>query len=267
MQTKAAVGVHHLSMIAERVMPGETPRGVWEEHIARYAFAANFVRGQRVLDLGCGTGYGGALLQEAQPRRIIGADLELAALAVAGCQYGDAFDGLFCLDAQALPFHSGVYDTVVCFETIEHVPQPSRLLSEVARILTAGGRLICSTPNKRWSSPFSARPWNPYHVQEFSERAFRRLLMEAFSDVDLHYQRLFDPLLSLKNDVFHLWLQLLGRLPRGKAFQGGALAAALEGDLTERSGLSFEFGAAARVVDRCPPSMRPAYLIAVATKR
>ena len=42
----------------ERVIPGQVDVNLWNEHKARYAFAARLSRHKRVLDLGCGSGYG-----------------------------------------------------------------------------------------------------------------------------------------------------------------------------------------------------------------
>src|SRR5262249_57123529 len=46
----------------ERVIPGQVDIDLLNEHIARYAFAARLARGKRVLDAGCGAGYGSAEL-------------------------------------------------------------------------------------------------------------------------------------------------------------------------------------------------------------
>src|SRR6516225_2643857 len=48
----------------ERLIPGEVDIDLLNEHMARYAFAARLVRGKRVLDAGCGAGYGSAALAE-----------------------------------------------------------------------------------------------------------------------------------------------------------------------------------------------------------
>src|SRR5271156_1795322 len=46
----------------ERVIPGQVNDDLWSEHLARYAFARRFAAGKRVLDAGCGAGYGSAEL-------------------------------------------------------------------------------------------------------------------------------------------------------------------------------------------------------------
>src|ERR1043165_8107492 len=46
----------------ERVIPGQVDVDLLNEHMARYTFAARLARGKRVLDAGCGAGYGWAEL-------------------------------------------------------------------------------------------------------------------------------------------------------------------------------------------------------------
>ena len=54
----------------ERVIPGQVDVDLLNEHLARYTFAARLARGKRVLDAGCGAGYGSAEL--AQPADVGG---------------------------------------------------------------------------------------------------------------------------------------------------------------------------------------------------
>ena len=48
----------------------------------------------------------------------------------------------------ALPIRAEAVDTVVCFQVLEHVPEPQLLVSEASRILRPGGRLILSAPHQ-----------------------------------------------------------------------------------------------------------------------
>ena len=48
----------------ERVIPGQVNDDLWSEHVARYAFARRYAEGKRVLDAGCGAGYGSAELAQ-----------------------------------------------------------------------------------------------------------------------------------------------------------------------------------------------------------
>lgn len=49
-------------------------------------------------------------------------------------------------DAQILPFASNSFDTVLCTEVIEHLPQPWTAVAEMARVLKPGGCLILTAP-------------------------------------------------------------------------------------------------------------------------
>src|ERR1700685_1646133 len=59
---EATVKAMQVEFTGERVIPGQVDADLLNEHLARYAFAARLARGKRVLDAGCGAGYGSAEL-------------------------------------------------------------------------------------------------------------------------------------------------------------------------------------------------------------
>lgn len=61
--------------------------------------------------------------------------------------------------ALALPFRPDQFETVLATEVMEHVPDPSRMLSEIARVLTPGGALILSVP---FHEPLHELPYDFY---------------------------------------------------------------------------------------------------------
>jgi protein-L-isoaspartate O-methyltransferase len=66
----------------ERVIPGEVDIDLLNEHLARYTFAARLARGKRVLDAGCGAGYGSAELS-LSAHSVVGVDSAAEAVAFA----------------------------------------------------------------------------------------------------------------------------------------------------------------------------------------
>ncbi len=92
----------------------------------------------RLLDVGCGARPYQPLLPE--PVRSFGVD----AAPAAGTR-ADAWG-----QAAALPFADGAFDTVLCTQVLEHVPDPAAALAEMARVLAPGGRLILTAPQS-WS--------------------------------------------------------------------------------------------------------------------
>jgi SAM-dependent methyltransferase len=167
----------------ERMVPEEAHARTFWEHIGRYRFAKDYVRGKRVLDIACGEGYGAAALARAGASSVVGVDLSAEVCEHARRKYGlDARPG----DAQAIPLPDRSVDVVVSFETIEHVERPDTFLRECARVLVPEGTLIVSTPNRPVYTGEAAS--NPFHRIEFDEREFLGLLGPRFRSVRLHSQ-------------------------------------------------------------------------------
>ena len=70
----------------ERLIPGEVDVDLLNEHMARYTFAARLARGKRVLDAGCGAGYGSAALAECAAS-VTGVDVAADAIEFARAHY------------------------------------------------------------------------------------------------------------------------------------------------------------------------------------
>src|SRR6516165_12777051 len=70
----------------ERLIPGEVDIDLFNEHMARYTFAARLARGKRVLDAGCGAGYGSAALAEIA-ESVTGVDVAAEAVGYARAHY------------------------------------------------------------------------------------------------------------------------------------------------------------------------------------
>ncbi|MBN1629144.1 MAG: methyltransferase domain-containing protein [Thermoleophilia bacterium] len=172
----------------ERVIPGEVDPDLWNEHVSRYLFAGRLCRRKRVLDLGCGAGYGSAELSRSAAS-VVGLDPSAEALGYAAAHF--TFANLMWLraDARQVPLRDNAFDLVVAFEIIEHLADWGALLDEVRRVLVPEGQFIVSTPNKlyyaesrRLSGP------NPFHEHEFSFEEFRQELGSRFAHVSLFVQ-------------------------------------------------------------------------------
>ncbi len=79
-------------------------------------------------------------------------------------------------------------DIVVSFETLEHVADQDRFLTEVRRVLRPRGWFIVSTPERDVYSAPGHEP-NPYHVRELTEPEFRALLATHFATLRMLHQR------------------------------------------------------------------------------
>ena len=110
--------------------------------------------GRRALDVGCG----GGLLAEGMARRgarVTGIDLSPGALEVARLH---ALEGGVAVEYRQVAVEDlataerGAFDLVTCLEMLEHVPDPSRVLQDLAQLVRPGGDVVCSTINRNAKS-------------------------------------------------------------------------------------------------------------------
>ncbi len=138
-------------------------------HLQRYRFAAACLSGERVLDMACGCGYGSALLAELHPdKTVVGVDIDPAAIAYAQTHYRLPNLSYVCADAQSFA-GADPFDSIVSLETIEHLPDPQRLVANYATLLTEQGQVIASVP----ITP--TLDGNPHHLHDFSQASFFKL--------------------------------------------------------------------------------------------
>ncbi|MGH2896255.1 MAG: class I SAM-dependent methyltransferase [Solirubrobacteraceae bacterium] len=154
----------------------------------RFALA-NVAPGDRVLDLGCGTGDFAADLMRGGAH-VIAVDVAQAALDRARRRHPELELRLIGIDAP-LPFDDGAFDAVWSSEVIEHVADTARWLSEVRRVLAPRGRVLLTTPShgrlrllaggiERYSEPLGD------HLHLYTARSLRELLREfAFGEIQV----------------------------------------------------------------------------------
>ena len=184
----------------ERCVPWSEDVQVVYEHLHRYSFAAGFVAGKRVLDLGSGEGYGTAMLAETASA-VYGLDIDEDSVAHARHRYDLANAQFIEGSAVGLEKHFGqnTFDVVVCFEVIEHVTEHQLVLDGVDHVLEDGGILVISTPDRALYAAASTEP-NPFHKWELSRDEFKTMLDARFEHVALwgqtamagSYSRRFD---------------------------------------------------------------------------
>lgn len=156
-------------------------------HIATYDFALPFIEGGRVLDYGCGSGYGTHRVAAAC-NQIIGVDIAQEAIDFARSRYSApnlSFDKIQPVDQAPLPYDSASFDAVLSFQVIEHIRDAGPYLSEIARVLKPGGVFLCATPDRSTRLFSRQKPWNIWHVHEYDETDLRNALSIRFSDIKI----------------------------------------------------------------------------------
>ena len=176
------------------------------EHMARYAFALSRIpAGSSVIDVACGTGYGSGMLAQAG-HRVVGFDIDPATIDFARTQWPEA--SFEVADATALPLTEASVDAVLSFETIEHLPDPSSFVGEVARVVKSDGVFFVSTPDRPVYALRSGP--NEFHVAEMDRAEFATVLQRHFK-VDWYGQTLFTSPSRLGRRVDRLRAWMRGR--------------------------------------------------------
>jgi SAM-dependent methyltransferase len=179
-------GVPPLELTGERTLPDVPAENYWyRRHLAVYEWIARRVRGQRVLDMACGEGYGSAVLARAGAATVIGLDANPEAHEHARLRYR----------LPNLRFERGLVETfgrprqfeaVVFLQTIEHVQDPVGVLRHFKEILVPAGTVYVSTPNLLTLAPPGARKSdNPWHLKEYRADEFRELCTSVFGSVEM----------------------------------------------------------------------------------
>jgi ubiquinone/menaquinone biosynthesis C-methylase UbiE len=120
------------------------------------------LRGMKsILDVGSGAGQiAGHLLEYADPvAQITCIDLSQPMLCRARRRLKSDRPAFIAADLAALPFADGAFDGVTCGYVLEHVPDPAAGLSELARVMCPGARMLLLTTEDNFSGAWTSRFW------------------------------------------------------------------------------------------------------------
>ncbi|MGH3383353.1 MAG: class I SAM-dependent methyltransferase [Nocardioidaceae bacterium] len=167
-----------MQITGERTVPDLPAENYWfRRHEAAYRRLAPRVAGRRVLEAGCGEGYGAALLA-GSAAAVTAVDYDAYTVEHVRSVYPDlpVVQG----NLVALPFEDGAYDIVVSLQTVEHLWDQPLFARECLRVLAPGGQVVLTTPNR-----LTFPPGNVFHTHELDAVELHDLLADAATLTEL----------------------------------------------------------------------------------
>ena len=140
---------------------------IWPEQKRIYWNLKERIKGKRIVEAGCGIGYGTALLHF--ENEIIGTDKNLGHIKFAKEIYPWCNFDLW--DISENPYEK--HDVVIAVEVIEHIKEYKKA---IGNLLKSGNEIYISTPNRNHPDLGKNRPVNTLHVREFTPRELIDLL-------------------------------------------------------------------------------------------
>jgi 2-polyprenyl-3-methyl-5-hydroxy-6-metoxy-1,4-benzoquinol methylase len=150
-------------------------------HIASYEFALKYVDGKRVLDYGCGSGYGSHMLAN-KAESVMAVDISSDTVTYAKKNF--VLSNLIFKEIKDLVYQK--FDVITSFQVIEHVSNDKEYIKKLKDMLNPGGVLLLTTPDKtNRLFNYIQKPWNVYHRKEYSENNMNKLLNNYFDNFQI----------------------------------------------------------------------------------
>lgn len=182
--------VRRVSNRGERVLH-LYPNDCYFAHLSIYRFAAACCKGKRVLDAGCGAGYGSGYLIDSGAGSVMAIDVSPKAISFCKRHFRKPnleFRRMDISRIERLP--ERYYDVVFSSNTLEHVPEIASFFRAAALLLKADGIMILALPPITNEQLREDNLSNPHHLHIWSPSQWRHFLEKFFEDVE-SYRHVF----------------------------------------------------------------------------
>ena len=141
----------------------------WDDELLRQRILARIRPHFVILDVGAGAGILPQMNFKGLATRVCGIDLDPRVVE------NPMLDEAKVADAGAIPYADDSFDLVLADNVLEHIEEPSKFFSEIARVLRPGGLFIFKTPNKWHYVPTIARLTPHWFHQSYNQLRGRAL--------------------------------------------------------------------------------------------
>lgn len=172
---KVAAG---LPPFSESVWPG-VRNDLFVAHESIYVFAKGFARGRRVLDAGCGTGYGSFLLASNGAASVTGVDISRRNIAFARRHYAAPHLDFQVADLQSLALPPDSFGFVIASNSLEHLSNPRLFLRTLHEGLQRDAQALVVVPPIYTEHDVQAHRGIHYHRTNLRMQEWLSLFNEA----------------------------------------------------------------------------------------
>lgn len=164
----------NLNYTGIRVVPNKMFVDVinWTLHLQRYIFALRYCVNKKILDVACGSGYGVSLISSVA-KKVEGIDFDKKTIEWAKLNNYFYCPVKFIISNIEKEKIESNFNSVISFETIEHLKNPEFLLKNIKESLFDYGCLIFSIPINE--------PPNKFHKKNYNWLSVENLIKNSFS--------------------------------------------------------------------------------------
>ncbi len=159
------------------------------EHLGRYLFVKDFLKSKQitkyVLDLACGFGYGTEVLAEIC-NEVIGIDNNPEVFQFLQNKFSHHTnikifqEDLETYDITRFRFQHNPPNIIVCFETLEHLANPQKIIEQFHKLLPSRGYLFLSIPNDTYESlDDNGEPVSQFHKVSITKEEMETMIVDS----------------------------------------------------------------------------------------
>ncbi|HMA28841.1 MAG TPA: class I SAM-dependent methyltransferase [Thermoanaerobaculia bacterium] len=158
-------------------------------HESLYQLAAPYAEGARVLDAGCGTGYGAAVFASAGARSVLAIDCDPLSIWFARGHFSHPAISFRKADCERLALPAQSLDLVFSSNVLEHLEHPETFLATASNALVTGGKAVVAVPPITTEAVLQENRGIHYHRSNLTLSEWAALLARFPWSVTLYHHR------------------------------------------------------------------------------
>jgi SAM-dependent methyltransferase len=157
---------------------------IFQAHLSLYEYAARLVKGKRVLDAGCGTGYGSLALAKAGAQAVLAVDSDEMIIDRAMQRFQHPALTFQAADLLSLSLDPGSLDVVYASNILHQLTDVDRFLDRVLPALSAGAVLFVAVPHIWSAAALEQNLQSKHHLWNLHPRQWMSKIGRYFGEVE-----------------------------------------------------------------------------------